>query len=423
MDAPIRFLLPTALIALLLLPLPAIVDYIPDHHRGLVTREGGPPEVLGPGFHWRVAGFRPRPDIYPLIPVRLRDRTGVRTREGILVRAEYFFGVRITPADLENFHRSKGPREVVAAIRDAARAALQTAAVRAGTEAWFQREPGGVLGPRFEAALRPEGLTFVELAVEPLGVEEALRSSAILLGRQLPGAARRLLESAVSLFPSSAEPHLALARLYERIGEIDLAEEQYLSALYLDLSLHEAMEWLWQRMVQVGDVDRAVRILQAGRDRVPGSADYRSWLASLLMLEGNTEAAAAELREGLRHHPADAALQVNLAAVHLTREEYEEAAELLEAVLAGNPAHRSSKFNLGLALRGLGRTEAALGTLLELEQAGESAPELYNELARTYLALELPGEAAEQLRRSLELRPDQEKVRELLDQVEAQIEE
>jgi pentatricopeptide repeat protein len=421
MEHPARIVVPTVLISLLLLPLPALFDYIPENHRGYVVAEDRPPQTLTPGFHFRIAGLEPAPAIYPFAPVRLVQTTGVQTREGFVLRIDFSFAVRVTAAGIGTFHTRKGGRGVVEAIRDEAEAALRGAAARLNTRIFFRPDPAPELRSRFDAAMARHGLNVVDLEVEPQNLSVALDIAGRYRRRQLNAAARELLETILSRYPRSPELYITLGGLYGESGDLTRAEEQYLAALYLDLSLHEPMEWLVGYYLHIRDPERAERLLAAGRDRVPESVEYRYWLADIYMLMENVDAAEREILAGLEHHPDNIGLLVNLGAIEMTRENYEEAVAILEPVVAAHPGEANAEFNLGTAFRRLGQYQEALALFHDMENRGHAAPELFNEIARTYRDINNPQLAVDYLQRSLRLSPDQPDAKNLLTEVEQEL--
>ncbi|MEE8184238.1 MAG: SPFH domain-containing protein, partial [Acidobacteriota bacterium] len=121
-------LVPTILISVVLITLPAVFDYVPNHHRGIVTREDGSVRFVEPGLHLRIAGVHPRPASYPLQNLTLEGTAALRTRDGVTLRGEFTATVRIAPTDLLNFHRQRGDRPVLAAIRQEVATSLEQAA-------------------------------------------------------------------------------------------------------------------------------------------------------------------------------------------------------------------------------------------------------------------------------------------------------
>ncbi|MCZ6669875.1 MAG: tetratricopeptide repeat protein [Acidobacteria bacterium] len=411
---PIRFLLPTILLAIPLLALPALIQYIPDNHRGIYSEDGETLGFLDPGFHLRPIGLEPRAAIYPLQPIRLRESAVVQTREGFQIQTKFSFTARILPANLEEFHRRRGNLEVVEAIREAARISLRNAASGVATHVLFGTDPASSLNRRFASAMRKQALTSLELEVVPQDLQTAFRIEEKFLRRHLTAGARQLLETVLPRFARSPELYVKLGNLYSIMGDPSHAEEQYLAALYLDLSLKEPMEWLLARFLKTRDLDRAEGILEAARDKVPESAEHRIWLASVYMFKGNYVGAEQEIVEGLKSHPDDSALRVNLAGIKIAQEDYQEAAGILGNLVADHPDLMNARFNLGIALNELGKTEEALEEFRKLEKAGQSEPELFNQMGKVLKETGRPDDAAEYFRKSLEIRADQPEIRELL---------
>lgn len=414
-------LVPTILISVALITLPAVFDYVPNHHRGIVTREDGSVRFVEPGLHLRIAGVHPRPVSYPLQNLTLEGTAALMTRDGVTLRGEFTATVRIAPTDLLNFHRQRGDRPVLAAIRQEVATSLEQAARSRTADLFFRPTPGAELWSDFASRIRRVGVSPLGLFLVPQDLETAYRIADRYREENLPEAARRLLETMEERFPRTPEVHIRLARLYESLGEITSAEEQYLEALYLDLTQQEAMGWIYEQYLRSGELGRLETILMASMEKADSSVQHYTWLASVHFARKDYQAAEEILRSGLDRFPDNPEILLNLSWVYLERNQFPEAVEILKVIVASGPGNYRAQAHLGIALAGLARYPEAIEKFLAAQQIGGPSVDLFNRIAGTYRNLGQNDRAVAYLRESLKMLPDQPEQRALLAELEAEI--
>jgi len=175
-----------------------------------------------------------------------------------------------------------------------------------------------------------------------------------ILERELASAARS---------PSSARGHGTLGLLYEANLMWSEAERSFANAAQL-----QASQPLWSvhravALRELGDFEAALALLRNALDGDRRCAAAWFHLGDLLMEIGRID-------EGVDCLESAAALAETVPEAHaglggalLRRKDFSGAARQLEMALAQDPEYRSAHHLLGLAYRGLGRTEAALREL------------------------------------------------------------
>lgn len=198
------------------------------------------------------------------------------------------------------------------------------------------------------------------------------------------------------------------------------AEEAYRKATALDAKDPRWPHLLGGLLQDAGRLDEAVNAYARALELAPEDVPALVHLGEIHLLQGRREEGEAALRKALAATPEDAAIHALLGQAALDRGDFREAADRLEAALRGAPAANRLHYPLSRAYRGLGQTEKAaehlakVGTVgvrpndpvldgLESLRTGERAR--LESGKRAYNAGRF-AEAAEELRRALEARPD-----------------
>jgi Flp pilus assembly protein TadD len=108
----------------------------------------------------------------------------------------------------------------------------------------------------------------------------------------------------------------------------------------------------------------------------------------------------------------------NLGAFYGRHGRAAEAVPLLERALRIAPGNQEARVNLGTALARLGRMDEAVTEFERAVEEGCREVGVYNALARIHGERGDLATAADWLRRSLEIDPDQERIRALLASIE-----
>lgn len=159
--------------------------------------------------------------------------------------------------------------------------------------------------------------------------------------------------------PGSAARHAELATVYEANDFWEVARQCWGSALALE---PDRPEWIYHQSTcarQAGDTQLALSLLRRSVELDPESAAARNDLGVAWMEEGETDKAATEFEAAMKLAPGHPTPMVGLAEVRVREGGNQEAAELCQRALALAGDYKHAHYILGLALRGLGRSDEA----------------------------------------------------------------
>lgn len=287
------------------------------------------------------------------------------------------------------------------------------------------------------------------IAAEP-GGWEGYNALGLALDRLGDGrGAEAAWQQAAKLSRSAAEPRTNLGNLARRRGDGAAAERWYLESIEADPYFMGAYNNLALAYQERGDVASAIEMYEKALAKAPRNAVVQNNLASVRYAQGDLEEAARLWKGAAESDPRYASPRNNLAGIAIARGNLDEAERWLREALALDPEYGDARINLSLVHRGRGDEAAARSelnraardpraratALLQLgafELAGGRAGEACPPLER--LTAEFPGvvegwnllgeayrrdgrviDAAKSWRKSLQLAPDQDKIRTALD--------
>jgi len=147
------------------------------------------------------------------------------------------------------------------------------------------------------------------------------------------------------------------------------------------------------------------------------SAPLRHEFAIALSMMGRTSEAIDALKEAIRLDPAEAEYHYKLAlAWNETGRTDNTVPSLIKAVQL-NPRHSRAWYNLGLARNGMNQPEAAIAALLKAENVEQNDPDIPYARATILLRLRRIPEAIEAAQRALEIQPNYNPARALLQEL------
>jgi len=159
--------------------------------------------------------------------------------------------------------------------------------------------------------------------------------------------------------PHNPEPRLRLGMAYQASEIFDLAATAYEQALTLDPATAKAWYHLARVRDRMGDLDGAIdamsRMIEVEQEYGPAFWRRGEWLLD----RGDLEQAEADFRRAIEVDPDNPAGRVGLARVHLEGGQAREAADLLEGLLAHEDQPAYVHLLLGNAYRQLGEMERA----------------------------------------------------------------
>jgi tetratricopeptide (TPR) repeat protein len=159
--------------------------------------------------------------------------------------------------------------------------------------------------------------------------------------------------------PQNSEPRLRLGMVYQASEIFDLAATAYEQVLTLDPTVAKAWYHLARVRDRMGDLDGAIeamsRMIEVEQGYGPAFWRRGEWLLD----RRDLEQAEADFRRAIEVDPGNPAGQVGLARVHLERGQAQEAADLLEGLMARGDQPAYVHLLLGNAYRQLGEMERA----------------------------------------------------------------
>ncbi len=297
-------------------------------------------------------------------------------------------------------------------------------------------------GDDIEAA---ERITRAVLSSEPGAAESHTLHGRILEQRGRPDDARRAYLEAARLDPDVAFPRNHLGNLAKRAGDLEQAETWYLRAIEADPYFMGSYNNLAIVYQDRGEMDRALDLYDRALAKAPRNAELLNNVGSWYYASGDLErasslfqrAAAADprypsplnnlagiairenriadaerlLRQALELDANYGDARINLALCHMANGNADGARQELRAA-AGDPrAAGRAWLQLGFVELDQGFVDAAIAALEQARDSGARGIPLWNGLGAAYRMAGRDREAIEVWSRSLELEPQQARIR------------
>jgi tetratricopeptide (TPR) repeat protein len=241
----------------------------------------------------------------------------------------------------------------------------------------------GFLGTAFFLVLAPSS-SVVPLAGQPIAESRAYLPLAAVIALSI-AALVRFLPRLSPLLLAGALATLAL--LTHRRNEVYRTAESIWADTVAKRPLNERAVVMWSNELQrQGRLDASIAVLEAMRQRRPGSAEMANNLAVALYLAGRSAEAIAHFSDALRLKPGYAEAHANLARVLFHTGDFAAALEQIEQAIRLGRDHADVRNFAGMCLVRLGR----------------------------------PAEAGPHFERAVQLNPDDAEARTNLDWVRAQ---
>ena len=164
-----------------------------------------------------------------------------------------------------------------------------------------------------------------------------------------------------------------------------------------------------------GDNPAAIRQMRKAIEWDPNSPPFHHDLAILLSTSGDAKGAVSALHEAIRLDPENAEYQYKLALALNELGATAESTAALEKTVLLDPSYARAWYNLGLARSGMNQPRVAIAALRKGETADPSDAAIPYARATIHARLGEKPQAAEAAARALQLRPDFQEARQLLD--------
>ncbi|MBN2491638.1 MAG: tetratricopeptide repeat protein, partial [Planctomycetes bacterium] len=230
-----------------------------------------------------------------------------------------------------------------------------------------------------------------------------------------PDEALAAFERAAAADPRLPQPHHNRAGLLAERGQLEAAIAANEKALELDPGFFPALNDLGALLARTGEKTRALAALRKAVALQPGNATCLFNLGELLSQLGAHEEAVRCIEKSLEIRPDDLSALCALAAICTNDlKDPDRAIGLLEKAVALDPRHALAQFNLGVALLGKGRREAAAA---QFQRAAEVRPDYVDALINLGAVREMMQDlrgAAEAFRAAVKVQPDHKNARNYL---------
>ena len=209
-----------------------------------------------------------------------------------------------------------------------------------------------------------------------------------------------------------------LSHLLLAAGDLAGAEREARAVVEKDAVNEVAMATLVRVARETGDPASVQPLLEAALAANPRLVMHLNWLAVVLESNGDGSAAEENLIRAMEIDPDHGATMANLGSLYGRHGRATDAVPLLQRALRIEPENLEARVNLATALAQLGRKAESMSELERVYEMGLRNPAICNALARAYGESGDLDTAAEWLRRSLEIEPNQPMIRQFLQSIE-----
>lgn len=213
------------------------------------------------------------------------------------------------------------------------------------------------------------------------------------------------------------EIRAAIGALLLEKGETEAAEKELLASLRIDPALSEPLaelHTLFRGTERILELEAIVRQGLAIDDK---SVVHHNWMGLIHEWRKEFADAEREFELAIELDPDYTATMANLGALYGRMGRMDEAVAVLSRAVKKERDNLEAWVNLGAAYGRLGRSQEAIEALETARGLGARSTTLYNALALSYLQARQRDKALEYLRESLEIDPDQQDARDLLNVV------
>ncbi len=208
-----------------------------------------------------------------------------------------------------------------------------------------------------------------------------------------------------------------LARLRAASGDAVGAERAAREVLERDPTSPGAMGTLFRVAAARGGLDELQPLLERALERQPRSVMHLNWLAVVHEARGDVATAERLLQRALDANPDHGGSMANLGVFWARHGRVDDAIGILERAIRIDPDNVDARVNLGTAFARAKRFDEAAAQFRDAYERGRRTAEICNAIARAEARRGRLDVAAQWLGRSLEIEPDQPRVRDTLERL------
>ncbi|TGU70909.1 tetratricopeptide repeat protein [Geomonas terrae] len=211
--------------------------------------------------------------------------------------------------------------------------------------------------------------------------------------------------NAVRLAPESFEAHNVLATVYEKMGALDAAIEQYRLSVAANPNYLIALSNLGAALQKKGALSEATACFRKAVELDGANMVAHNNLAGALLQQGNLEEARQHVLEAGRLDPAALEPRVNLAAITEAAGDLDGAIRMYQEVAGQNPGYAFARYRLAGAYYHKKEMEKAIGCYQEVVRLDPGYVPAYLDMGRAYAALRQIDKALEQFKQARRVAP------------------
>jgi len=223
----------------------------------------------------------------------------------------------------------------------------------------------------------------------------------------------RHLREALRIDPEHANAHFNMANALSRTDRIENAIFHYKESLRINPENPKSHNNLGALLQDLDRFDEAVRQYRSALSLDPTDARARHNLGDALSELNQFEEALFHLERAAQLAPSDDAFRSRLASVHVSagarqagRKRLLEAKEHFLRAIELAPDNWRAHYNLAVVLSMTGELEAAATEYAKTLALEQDFAEAHNSFGELWLRFDRPGQAVEQFREALRLKPD-----------------
>jgi tetratricopeptide (TPR) repeat protein len=230
-------------------------------------------------------------------------------------------------------------------------------------------------------------------------------------------------ENATTYDPWSVKDFFNLGKVYQVLKQWARAAKAFVTATQLDPQHYDAHLGAAQSYYELKEYDSAVTYASKAKELQPQNAEPEKLLGDLFEAQKDHVQAIESYRRALELQGNTPELMTSLARAYLRSGRYSSAKELLADVIAANPQNGIAYQYLGFAQLKLKETQEAVNSYKTAVQLDENDWMARKGLGVAYMLQavkennneQLQAQAVEQWNISLQLKPDQPKLQQLID--------